>query len=83
MTLEEGLTLQRSVDFVLALVRLEVEVHGVNASRIFIGGVGQGGALALAAGVQCEQALGGIFAIASWFPASSLRLPRAPAAVLA
>lgn len=50
--IEDQLTLQRSVDFVLALVRYEITVNKVNASRIFVGGFGQGGALALAVAMQ-------------------------------
>jgi predicted esterase len=46
----------RSVDYVLALIRYERRVKGVNASRIFVGGFGQGGALALAVAMQSTGA---------------------------
>ena len=80
---EDADTLQRSVDFVLALIKLEVELHGINASRIFLAGFGQGGALAAAVALQCPEALGGVGMISAWFPRTSLAcLRRAPAPVL-
>ena len=78
---EDPLTLQRSVDYVLAMVKLERDLHNINSSRIFLAGFGQGGTLALAAAMQSSERLGGVFAIGSWFPRTSLRLAR-PAAHL-
>jgi predicted esterase len=43
---------------------------GISSERIVVGGFSQGGALALAAGLQFSQKLAGIVAMSSWLPLS-------------
>uniref|UniRef100_A0A7E4V3L1 palmitoyl-protein hydrolase n=1 Tax=Panagrellus redivivus TaxID=6233 RepID=A0A7E4V3L1_PANRE len=60
------------------LVRLEAEfIHrmiddevrkGVQSSKIFVGGTGMGGALALFAGLTYPKRLAGIFVVSAWVP---------------
>jgi phospholipase/carboxylesterase len=61
---------RESIAQVDALISREVE-RGVPAERIILAGFSQGGAIALAAGVRRELALGGIVALSTYLPMAS------------
>ena len=65
---EQGV--RESIAQVEALVAREVE-RGVPPGRILLAGFSQGGAIALAAGVRREAALGGLVALSTYLPMAS------------
>jgi phospholipase/carboxylesterase len=65
---EQGV--RESIAQVEALVAREVE-RGVPPQRILLAGFSQGGAIALAAGVRREAALGGLVALSTYLPMAS------------
>ena len=65
---EQGV--RESIAQVEALVAREVE-RGVPPERILLAGFSQGGAIALAAGVRREAALGGLIALSTYLPMAS------------
>jgi phospholipase/carboxylesterase len=60
--------MRTSVDEVEALIAREHE-RGVPSDHIFLAGFSQGGAIALAAGLQHEETLAGIVALSTYLPA--------------
>jgi phospholipase/carboxylesterase len=73
---------RESIAQVEALIAREVE-RGVPAERILLAGFSQGGAIALAAGVRRELALGGIVALSTYLPMASTTAAEATRAGLA
>lgn len=72
--------LEESVAGVHLLLR-QAEALGVPASRIMLGGMSQGGVLALQAGLCYEQPLAGIAVVSAWVPrglAAAIRQPGTP-----
>jgi phospholipase/carboxylesterase len=72
--------LEASVSYVHALLR-QAEAHGFPANRILLGGMSQGGVLAMAAGFSYEKPLAGIMAVSAWVPPNlpgALRQPSTP-----
>jgi len=72
--------LEESVAFVHALLR-QAEALGMPPQRIILGGMSQGGVLALKAGLTYERPLAGIAAISAWVPPSlngNIRHPSTP-----
>jgi phospholipase/carboxylesterase len=65
---EQGV--RESIAQVEALIARENE-RGIPASRIVLAGFSQGGAIALAAGVRREAALGGLVALSTYLPIAS------------
>jgi phospholipase/carboxylesterase len=65
---EQGV--RESITQVEALIAREHE-RGVPAGRILLAGFSQGGAIALAAGVRREAALGGLVALSTYLPMAS------------
>ncbi|HEX4854078.1 alpha/beta hydrolase [Arenimonas sp.] len=65
---EQGV--RESIAQVEALIAREVE-RGVPPERILLAGFSQGGAIALAAGVRREAALGGLVALSTYLPMAS------------
>ena len=48
----------------------ELVASGLPSSRIVVGGFGQGGGVALVAGLQCPHKLAGVATLSSWLPTS-------------
>lgn len=70
--------LEISVSMVHSLLR-QAEAHGFPANRILLGGMSQGGVLAMTAGFSYERTLAGIIASSAWVPPSlSMRQPSTP-----
>ena len=70
---DDGLCLRRSVRQVHAIIRTVVDAHGVDASRVLIGGFSQGAAMALlAASTFPDGTLGGAFALSGYLPTNRL-----------
>ena len=59
----------QSVEQVEALIAREIE-RGVPASRIFLAGFSQGGAVTLAAGLRRSEPLAGLIALSTYVPAA-------------
>jgi len=59
----------QSVEQVEALIAREAE-RGVPASRVFLAGFSQGGAITLAAGLRRSEALAGLIALSTYVPAA-------------
>eukprot|EP00427_Karlodinium_veneficum_P017009 CAMPEP_0169135828 /NCGR_PEP_ID=MMETSP1015-20121227/40650_1 /TAXON_ID=342587 /ORGANISM="Karlodinium micrum, Strain CCMP2283" /LENGTH=330 /DNA_ID=CAMNT_0009200505 /DNA_START=73 /DNA_END=1065 /DNA_ORIENTATION=- len=59
--------LETSVSRVHALLR-QAEAHGFPSSRILLGGMSQGGVLAMTAGLSYDKPLAGIMATSAWVP---------------
>lgn len=60
--------MRTSVTSVDALIARELQ-RGIRAERIFLAGFSQGGAIALAAGLQHAETLAGIIALSTYLPA--------------
>jgi predicted esterase len=73
--------LEVSVSMVHALLR-QAEAHGFPSNRIFLGGMSQGGVLAMAAGFSHEKPLAGIMAMSAWVPPCLPRAIRQPSTPL-
>jgi len=73
---------RESIAQVEALLAREIE-RGVPSERIILAGFSQGGAIALAAGVRRELALGGIVALSTYLPIAATTAPEATRAGLA
>jgi predicted esterase len=72
--------LEVSVSRVHALLR-QAEAHGFPSNRILLGGMSQGGVLAMTAGFSYEKTLAGIVAASTWVPPSlpgAMRQPTTP-----
>lgn len=72
--------LEDSVASVHSMLR-QAEASGIPASRILLGGMSQGGVLAMKAGLSYERPLAGIAAFSAWVPSSlpqGIRHPRTP-----
>jgi phospholipase/carboxylesterase len=72
--------LEASVSYVHGLLR-QAERHGFPANRILLGGMSQGGVLAMTAGLSYERQLAGIIAVSAWVPQAllgTLRQPNTP-----
>jgi predicted esterase len=72
--------LEVSVSMVHALLR-QAEAHGFPSNRILLGGMSQGGVLAMTAGFSYEKALAGIIAVSAWVPpclSGAMRQPSTP-----
>jgi predicted esterase len=72
--------LEQSVGTVHALIR-KAEAQGIPANRIMLGGMSQGGVLAMAAGLSYDKTLAGVIAVSSWVPSNlltSIRQPSTP-----
>jgi predicted esterase len=72
--------LEVSVSMVHALLR-QAEAHGFPSDRILLGGMSQGGVLAMTAGLSYERQLAGIIAVSAWVPQAllgTLRQPNTP-----
>jgi predicted esterase len=72
--------LESSVSMVHALLR-QAEAHGFPSNRILLGGMSQGGVLAMTAGFSYEKPLGGIIAVSAWVPpnlSGAMRQPSTP-----
>jgi predicted esterase len=72
--------LEVSVSMVHALLR-QAEAHGYPSNRILLGGMSQGGVLAMTAGFSYENPLAGIIAVSAWVPpclAGAMRQPSTP-----
>ncbi|KAI8354364.1 Phospholipase/carboxylesterase [Mortierella sp. GBAus27b] len=63
---EEGLLQARQQ--VMEIVREEVDQHGIQASRIVIGGFSQGCTMSLLSALTSEYRLGGILALSGYIP---------------
>jgi phospholipase/carboxylesterase len=72
---------RESIAQVETLIAREVE-RGVPPERIILAGFSQGGAIALAAGVRREAALGGIVALSTYLPMAATTAPEATRAGL-
>ena len=72
---------RESIAQVEALIAREVD-RGVPPDRIILAGFSQGGAIALAAGVRRQAALGGIVALSTYLPMASTTAPEATPAGL-
>jgi len=59
--------LETSVSRVHALLR-QAEAHGFPSNRILLGGMSQGGVLAMTAGLSYDKPLAGIMATSAWVP---------------
>jgi predicted esterase len=73
--------LDESVVTVHALIR-QAEAQGIPANRIMLGGMSQGGVLAVAAGLSYEKPLAGVIAVSSWVPSHLLPAIRQPSTPL-
>jgi len=72
--------LEASVSMVHALLR-QAEAHGFPSNRILLGGMSQGGVLAMTAGFRYEKPLAGIIAVSAWVPpclSGAMRQPNTP-----
>jgi predicted esterase len=72
--------LESSVSMVHALLR-QAEAHGFPSNRILLGGMSQGGVLAMTAGFSYEKPLAGIIAVSAWVPpnlSGAMRQPSIP-----
>jgi predicted esterase len=72
--------LEVSVSMVHALLR-QAEAHGFPSNRIMLGGMSQGGVLAMTAGFSYEKPLAGIMAVSAWVPpclSGAMRQPSTP-----
>jgi predicted esterase len=72
--------LEVSVSMVHSLLR-QAEAHGFPSNRIMLGGMSQGGVLAMTAGFSYEKPLAGIFAVSAWVPPTltgAMRQPNTP-----
>ncbi len=58
---------EQSIEQVDALIDREVQ-RGIPASRIFLAGFSQGGAITLAAGLRRREPLAGLIALSTYFP---------------
>jgi predicted esterase len=73
--------LEGSVATVHALIR-QAEAQGIPANRIMLGGMSQGGVLAIAAGLSYEKPLAGVISVSSWVPSHLLAAIRQPSTPL-
>jgi predicted esterase len=73
--------LEVSVSMVHGLLR-QAEAHGFPSNRILLGGMSQGGVLAMTAGFSYEKPLAGIMAVSAWVPPSLPRAMRQPSTPL-
>jgi predicted esterase len=72
--------LEASVSMVHALLR-QAEMHGFPSNRIMLGGMSQGGVLAMAAGFSYEKPIAGIIGYLAWVPpclSGMMRQPNTP-----
>jgi predicted esterase len=72
--------LEVSVSMVHALIR-QAEAHGFPSNRILLGGMSQGGVLAMKAGYSYEKPIAGIIAASAWVPpclSTAMRQPSTP-----
>jgi predicted esterase len=73
--------LEVSISMVHGLLR-QAEAHGFPSHRILLGGMSQGGVLAMTAGFSYDKPLAGIMAVSAWVPPClsfmSLRHPSTP-----
>jgi phospholipase/carboxylesterase len=72
--------LEDSISRAHALLR-QAEAHGFPSNRILLGGMSQGGVLAMTAGLSYEKPLAGIMAFSAWVPPclfGAMRQPSTP-----
>ena len=66
---EDSVGINESVNLINQLIDKEYSL-GFSSNQLILAGFSQGGAIALAAGLGCSQALGGILSLSSWLPLS-------------
>jgi predicted esterase len=62
---EDDIGIKRSRDTLHGIIQDEIK-KGIQSDRIVLGGFSQGGAMAINAGLTCEQKLGGIFGLSAY-----------------
>ncbi|KDR84072.1 hypothetical protein GALMADRAFT_236716 [Galerina marginata CBS 339.88] len=67
-TTEDEQGMVKSANMINELVKYEIEINGIDPSRIVLGGFSQGGAMSLLSGLTGDHKLAGIAVMSGWLP---------------